>query len=183
MYYESVKIFKHHVMEKRGKISVLRVFLVLVAIGIGIQTIFYFTESKSISGFAVNNESLAENAQTQVQDQKPISLSKIIIMLEWALLIIVLLSAYIIRKMKNKVQHIDLSHESITHSKSKTDLDVLYDILKERKRLPISSLTKLFKVKEEVILEWAKIFEDNKLATIYYPRIGEPELVIIQNQP
>lgn len=62
--------------------------------------------------------------------------------------------------------------------KNKTDLDILYDLLKKRKRLKISTICKTFKIDKEVVHQWGKILESGDLANIDYPGIGEPAIVI-----
>ncbi|MFH0808397.1 MAG: hypothetical protein V1888_02165 [archaeon] len=64
--------------------------------------------------------------------------------------------------------------------KSLTDLDTLYEILKERKSIGIADIEKLFNVNSEVALGWAKILENGDLAIIDYPSFGKPVLMLVE---
>lgn len=64
--------------------------------------------------------------------------------------------------------------------KSKTDLDILYEMLKRKKWVTIDSIEKVFKVNSEVALGWSKILENGNLAIIDYPRFGKPVLRLLR---
>ena len=61
---------------------------------------------------------------------------------------------------------------------SKTDLDTLYNILKDKKQLRTSSIAKLFKVNKETALNWCKILESGNLAVLDYSS-GDPVVRVI----
>ncbi len=63
-----------------------------------------------------------------------------------------------------------------------TDLDVLYEILKRKKRIRVSEILKYFKIKKETAMEWCKILESGELATIDYPGFGESVIQIKQSK-
>ena len=60
-----------------------------------------------------------------------------------------------------------------------TDIDLLYKMLLEKKRLKLSDIMSQFGVPEKHALEWAKILETHGLARLKYPAFGEPELVML----
>lgn len=63
-------------------------------------------------------------------------------------------------------------------SKTKTDLDLLYERLKVDKSLKVTDIAKLFNVSEDIVLDWGKILESANLASITYPRFGNAEISI-----
>ncbi|MCK5450080.1 hypothetical protein KAI32_04385, partial [Candidatus Pacearchaeota archaeon] len=67
-----------------------------------------------------------------------------------------------------------------SHTKSMTDLDTLYEILKRKKEVDIEDIGKVFKVNPEIALEWSEILEDGDLAIIDYPRFGKPILRLFE---
>ncbi len=96
----------------------------------------------------------------------PIS-ARIFIGIQWALLVSLLIFAYYkdreVKKKENEIEGVDLKEMS---KNSKTDLDTLYNILKEKKQLRISTLAKLFNLNEEVVMGWCRTLELNNLVTI-----------------
>ena len=102
--------------------------------------------------------------------------SLLILAMEWVFLAMISVSAFIRHKQE---MHEDIKNNfNIQRYKAgtKTDLDVLHDILKEKKHLRISTIAKIFNVKKEIAMNWARTFEAANIATIEYPRVGEPEL-------
>mgnify|MGYP001571628672 CR=1 FL=1 len=96
----------------------------------------------------------------------------------WALTSLILAS--VIKRIQNKEE--DKKEVSgvvinVKRGKSVTELDSLYELLKEKKTLKISVISKLFKISNEKALEWAKILENHDLGEIEYPAFSEPELV------
>src|SRR3990167_5953895 len=63
-----------------------------------------------------------------------------------------------------------------------TDLDKLYGALQERKRIGFGVIAKAFNVHGKVVHEWAKILESGKLANIDYPRVEDPEIVLVEKE-
>ena len=62
----------------------------------------------------------------------------------------------------------------------KTDIDLLYELVKNRGRAKLSFLAKTFNVDKKIIEDWAELLEEHGLLKIHYPAIGEPELVILK---
>ncbi len=160
--------------------NVLALLFLLLAV---VHTAFHFAVygtgvphlgEKGISGFAIGSISSDE---LKTKYPKP-SLSTIIIVGEWLLLIVVLMFSFMSERLSLRKEQENIKSIKLTHEKSKTELDMLYDLLKEKKHLQLATISKLFKVSEETVHEWAKILESGELATIYYPRLGEPELRI-----
>ena len=129
-----------------------------------------------ISGLSIKQ--IPQNQDSYVSS----SISKIFIIFEWAFLI--LGTVFLILK-----QRIDLRKEIIslyitkkyyTQEKKQTDIDILYQILQEKKHLKIASISKVFHISKETAMEWAKILENGELASMYYPQFGDAEILLSQ---
>ncbi len=168
--------------QKRGSIAswtALVTFLAIITLthtashfvvyGTGIQGFF----EAGVSGFAIgplNTENIKNN-----EDISPIS--RIFLIIEWAFLVFLGTAVIIARRMSVKEEVISMSALQ-KRDKSKTDIDSLHEILKEKKHLRISTIARVFKISKEKALEWCQILEDANLAAISYPRMGEPEVII-----
>jgi hypothetical protein len=60
---------------------------------------------------------------------------------------------------------------------SKTDLDALYTILKNKKEISVRSVANLFKIPQDLAMEWARILESGELVTVEYPGFGSPRIL------
>ncbi|MDO8508745.1 MAG: hypothetical protein Q7S27_03620 [Nanoarchaeota archaeon] len=130
-----------------------------------------------ISGLSIGKISIDE-VKPQYKEVSQTSLY--ILGAEWSLLIFLSISAFIKHKSNLKENMKTLPLLSKYKAKTKTDLDILYEILKEKKHLRISTISKIFNISQEIALSWAKTLESGSLAAIHYPRVGEPELTIIE---
>lgn len=172
-------------MEKEDKKIFPRVFLFIVLVFfINIGTFFYKygdIKNKGLTGF-----SIFAVKETTLNVLNMSILSKIFFIVQWSFLLIVLVYAFFrdqsVSITSQKVDTINVDKNAKRNEKNakkhKTDLDVLYDILKNRRQLNISTVSKSFNVSNEVATEWAKILESGELATIEYPGFGEPKIVI-----
>ncbi len=57
-----------------------------------------------------------------------------------------------------------------------TQIDAVYKAVKEKGKISIDEIAKQWKVRQELVQEWAKILEEHKLVQIHYPALGSPEL-------
>ncbi|MFH0711692.1 MAG: hypothetical protein V1889_01345 [archaeon] len=64
------------------------------------------------------------------------------------------------------------------HKKYETDLDVLNNLLKRKKKIHLSSIASTFKVSRETAMEWCRALEASHLGSIEYPAFGEPYIRI-----
>ena len=129
-----------------------------------------------ISGLSIGKFSLEKDIKPIYKEISQTSL--VILMLEWLLLLMLFISA-IIRHRQSINENIKQGFSIQKYrAKTKTDLDILYEVLKEKKHLRISTISKIFNVDQEVALNWAKTLEAADLARIHYPRVGEPELTL-----
>ncbi|MBI2452013.1 hypothetical protein HYV50_02960 [Candidatus Pacearchaeota archaeon] len=145
--------------------------------------IYYFDASvsdifgKGISGLLIGKADVGEEIKNFVYGE---SVSKIFVLAEWILIFLAILLLYIERKMGHKKELFVIGNDlrnNIRRSGTATDLDVLYDLLKERKRLSISAIARAFNVSRDLVMEWGKIFQSKEIAEIEYPLFGQPEIV------
>lgn len=155
---------------KFSKIAFLAVSSILVS------TIAIFQKSlnppKGITGNSIGSEIGGFYSQIS-------PLSKIFFILQCTILVALLVFlAYRRKKLESMEDEIkDISQWK--KPQKGTDLDVLYDLLKDKKEIGISKIAELFNIKKEVAIEWAKILEAGNLATLNYPGFGDPQLKIL----
>lgn len=169
-------------MEKRGSYRVLNSIITLVVTLAVLNTAAHFAlygtgvpgvAEQGVSGFAIGK---ITGEQIKLNYVGLPSFSKLLIIGEWGLLVILILVSLIGDKAHLKKHVIAITLKP--HDKSKTDIDVMYDLIKERKKVSLDTIAETFKIKEETASEWAKILEEANLATVHYPRFGEPEVRI-----
>ncbi len=170
-------------MKKKRIFHVLLTLLILLAI---LHTIFHFSvfgtglpnlNEKGISGLIVGETNIGESIRNNYASLSPTS--KIIIILEWEIIIAAFIFIYVRNKIEMKKEVASVSRpQKYKTSKKSTDLDALYNLLKEKKHLRLSTITKVFKINKDIALDWARTLENAGLIEIHYPRIGEPELVL-----
>ena len=156
---------------KEGKPIFLKVFslvLVVVLLNMGYFVFTYGNLSKGLSGFSIKDTLYSGYSQMYFG-------VKIFLIVQWALLLIILFYASfrdnIIKKLKTETMDF---HIKKNLDKNKTDLDTLYEILKEKKELTISSISKAFNISKDTAMEWCKILESGELVSIDYPSFSEP---------
>lgn len=106
---------------------------------------------------------------------------RVVILFQFILFIVIVAVIFIIvRKLRSKTNLSKSDFVKNTNIKSRTDLDVLHEMLKREKQVTIDDVEKVFKINFEIALEWFKILEDGDLATIDYPRFGKPVLKLVE---
>ncbi len=106
---------------------------------------------------------------------------RVVILFQFLLLIVVIIVVFmIVKKLRSKTNLSKSDFVKNTNMKSRTDLDVLHEMLKREKQITIDNVEKVFKIDFEVALEWFKILEDGDLAIIDYPRFGKPILKLME---
>ena len=63
-----------------------------------------------------------------------------------------------------------------------TDIDILYKMLKEKKNISLSEISKAFNINKELALEWCKTLETAELAEIQYSTFKEVVLTLKENE-
>ena len=99
------------------------------------------------------------------------------------LIIIVVVGFFIVRRFREPEE---LSKKDyLIHDgkkRSRTDLDVLYEMLKKRQEVNMEDIERVFKVEPKIALGWSKVLENGDLAEIDYPRFGKPVLRLIKEE-
>lgn len=175
--------------DKRGRgIKIVISLVIIVAIIHGISHIILFGTNLSLiqtiglSGRAIG-ESNFDSIELSIKQSEKVPLpSMLVIIAEWVL-VFSLIALTTIRKhlaeSMQKATHIELVKKK---NKSDTDIDLLYEMLKKNKRISLSKLAELFKVDKKVVEEWGKILEENGYAVVDYPRFGEIEIRIKEDE-
>jgi hypothetical protein len=164
-------------MVKEARPIFLKVFLVIVVILI--INLFVFSlrlRGTQLSGMTIGDKIYESYNQISIP-------SKIFLGAQWLVLIIILMGVFIKdKRIRDKNAEEDLEGIDINKmsGENSTDLDTLYNILKEKKKLRVSSIAILFKVKKEVAMEWCKILESGSLISFEYISANEPVAKIIE---
>ncbi len=58
-----------------------------------------------------------------------------------------------------------------------TDFDRLYSTIQKNGKITFEEISNTFKIKRDLVEQWAQIMEDHGLASVHYPIVGEPELI------
>jgi hypothetical protein len=171
-------------MKNRGaKTTVFRAFFIAVTLLALFHTFFHVAVygtgvtgamQNGISGFVVSKEVISQNLNDTNSAVPGFSL--MFIVGEW----VFLLCSFVLTVFKNGAEAKNergINISSISKrikSSTSTDLDVLYELLKEKKRVKVSAVMKAFDLEEEMAMNWCKILESGNLAVIEYSRVGEP---------
>lgn len=147
----------------------------IAVFGTGISNIY----EKGISGFSIGKIELGEDFREENIALSPAS--KAILIFEWILLAVIITIAVIKGRIdaKKELKTIRL-REKYKAGSNKTDIDTLYEILKEKKHLTLNTICQLFGVEKDIAKSWCETLETGNLAILRYPRIGDPELVLVE---
>jgi hypothetical protein len=166
-------------MEDRGgKISGFAILLGVLFVFAIVHTSLHFHSYgvKSISGFSFIGET---STGSSTPGTRTSAISIIFVIAEWAILIIIMVAGRISRKRHSSAEIKKIIAEKKNASSSaKTDIDVLYEILKHQKKLGISEIASAFGITKDIAAEWAQMLEENNLAEIEYSNIGEPVIKV-----
>jgi Trk-type K+ transport system membrane component len=134
----------------------------------------------SLSGLSIGGLKLGQDIKLNMGI---FNSSKIILIAEWVLIGAIFLYVFLRSLTRKKEEVKELRTQKEVHRTGmETELDHLHNILKERKRLSLSTIVKLFGVDKDTATDWIKTLEAANLAMVHYPRFGEPE-VILKEQP
>lgn len=155
---------------RKFKLSVLfmGIFVILV---FGIS-LFFFVRGDPRSGVSGLFVDSLNNLPFEM------NLSLIAFIGQWAILLLIVVLGYLkfLKHRKEEEEKVKSFIIPTTLPKSKTNLDVFYDLIKQNKILSLGIISKLFNLSKEKSLEWARILEDKDLVTIEYPAFSEPEV-------
>ncbi len=167
-------------MEKKRNGPKALKLVAMIAILVTLIHTGYSVYNKNSSSFPVSlsGNIITENAD-KVAESNLGTKDKIILMTEWILVI----SLIVISRIKEKIEF-KKADQIINRSKkihlgiSRTDLDLMYELLNEKEELKVITLAKYFGVDNSIILEWGRVLEEANLIKVHYPTIGDPVLSI-----
>jgi hypothetical protein len=164
-------------MEKKEKSLFLRSTLIIFILIISSASYFMYKvkiSSPTLTGYSIQGQ------MYEIYAQMPVG-PKIFLLSQWVLIMIIIAYAVfkgiLIKTQKDDSTEIDMKQ---MQENSKTDLDTLYNILKHKKKIKISTIAKLFSIKKETAMEWSDILESGGIAKVEFPALGEPTLEIIE---
>ena len=64
--------------------------------------------------------------------------------------------------------------QEVKLKKYQTELDLLLEMINEKKSIPMSDIEKMFSVSKDLAEEWGRILEEHNLIKVYYPALGDP---------
>ncbi|MEK6915049.1 MAG: hypothetical protein AABW89_00725 [Nanoarchaeota archaeon] len=169
--------------KKEGRaIKIALSLIILLALVHGVSHVIVFktgislTKTTGLSGLVIGDTS-SEEIEIKIRQNESLPLPSMIIMIaEWVLVFSLLALSSIRKHLAESIQratHIELSKK---RNKSDTEIDVLYDMLKKNKKITLTKLAELFKVNKKVVEEWGKILEESGFVVVDYPRFGEIEI-------
>jgi len=162
-------------MKKRGLITIIIFILIFSTVNL-----FLFSNKNSFSYSSISGKFIKE----PINLPEGITISKIAFAIQWVILLIILIFAYVrFRKhQKEEKIRINLSEIKRKKSRSETELDILYNLLKEKKKLRIKTIARVFKIPKEKALDWGKILENSELVKIEYPAFSDPEVKLNEKE-
>ena len=151
----------------------------LLILSLGIFSGFYFFEDDEfmnlISGNIIREKVIGFYEASSVDD-------KILFLVQFIVGIVVIVLIFLaIKRLRTKRAFSKQSFMEKGVGRSRTDLDTLYEILKQKKEIGMADIEKVFKVDSDIAFGWAKILENGDLAVIDYPRFGKPVLRLVEN--
>ena len=152
----------------------------LVVFGTGVSQ-FY---PSGVSGLAIGNIDL-DSFTNQFKQKYSFSneISKIIIGAEWLILLLMIGVSALWQRLTGKIEIVPIKKKiEVNKEHISTDIDTLYNLLKEKKKLRFSAIMKAFNVDKDIVTEWAKILEAGNLAIINYPKFSEPEIILEEGE-
>jgi hypothetical protein len=163
-------------MVRKGFVSMNLVIILVVAL---IHTFIHYSVFSDISS---SNNGISGFSVTEIdkKDSATFTLSLLIIGFEWATLIFLMIFTFFREKVEVKPEaKIKIDREKMRKiSLSGTEIDMLYEVLKNNNSIKVSSAARLFGVEKDDVMLWAKTLSDANLAYVNYPRMGEAEIVV-----
>src|SRR3989344_179326 len=163
--------------EGKDKISILKLLFslifVILLLNLTLHSLVYFDYLKDKKDNINLFSSLKDNFA-------PYRLySTVAILIEFVALFIISMM-FISHKKRLKLRKKVLDLRNFHSSRTTTDLDALYEVLKEKKKLSLSTIANTFNISTALVYEWGKILENGGLAKIEYPRFKEPILTLME---
>ena len=157
-------------VKKRGITTIVIAVLILSGLNI-----FLFFNKKGFSYASISGRFVKEIPELPMN----INISLIAFIAQWIILILIIVVAYVhLLRHRKDDEYVKRDYSLLKQKKTKsgTDLDILYNLLQNKKRLSTKTISELFGIPKEKALEWAKILENSKLAVVEYPTFNDPEV-------
>ena len=153
---------------------IVNLFLHVLIFGTGIRGVL----QTGVSQILLGNKLLSISAFSDMHPGLKIA-SFCTIVLELALLFFVSFRKKQIKKETNQdLNTLKRLRTKYSKMKNQTELDVLYNILKEKKKVDVSNLHHVFDVDKDTVKEWIETLESGDLAELNDKKLGEPELIL-----
>lgn len=110
-------------------------------------------------------------------------ISEVILFLEWGLIFLGVLFVYAKHKvdLKKEYVYLDLLKQK-KHFSGGTEIDKFFELLQEMKHFRLATAAKVFDVDIDLVEDWARSLESSKVAELTYPRIGGPEIWLVEGK-
>lgn len=142
----------------------------------------YLSYSSDASTGAVTGNAIREAIgtfyETSSINQRIFILSQIILLIIIVFAVIIIIKRVGSRNSLSKKDYL----MGNGNKRSRTDLDILYEMLEKEKEIGMENVENTFHVKPDIALEWFKVLENGELAEINYPRFGKPVLRLIKEE-
>jgi len=162
------------VSKKTGLVAVALLVFLFFIVSVGIFSSYGSEDSGSILTGNSIKETLSQFYKTSSIGQR------IFLLFQFFLLFLIVVAVVFIVKNITHPKDLFRYNDFMEKGKSKTDLDSLYKILKQKKEISIDNISRVFGINLDVALGWAKILEGGDLAIIEYPRFGKPILKLME---
>jgi len=159
-------------MEKKRGIAITAVMVLILSS----LNLFLFFNKKGPSYSSLSGMFVQEIPELPLN----MDISLVAFVGQWIILLLIIILTYtkFLKHKKNEVTKGDYNAVKQKKTKAGTDMDVLYNLLKNKKRLNTKAVSELFKIPKEKALEWAKILENHDLAIVEYPTFSDPEIIL-----
>lgn len=67
-----------------------------------------------------------------------------------------------------------LDGQEVKLKKYQTELDLLLEIINQKKTISMNELVRIFSIPKDLVEEWGRILEEHGLIKVYYPALGDP---------
>ncbi len=159
------------------KKQVIKLVVSLLTIAVIAHTFYSFYSTNNFTLTGISGKAISEDLD---EPNSKISFKhRWVLAGEWLFIISILVMSLIRAKMEiHPVEQAVFTKLKSPRGIAQTDLDLMYELTKEKKAVKINALSNYFKVDDKTIIEWARILEEANLVSLNYPAVGEPQIVI-----
>ncbi len=160
-------------------VGVMHVFFHFFVLRAGLYGLF----DNGISGLQIAEDGLLDKLKANFFSVQSTS-SATILIIEWVVIFTFGVFFILFRRAQDKkeMDSLNLGKEKVQKTWTNTDLDNLYEVLKERKSLKLSTISKAYKVEKDVVMSWGRALEQADLVKVVYPMFGEPRFNYIEKK-